>query len=362
MSKKIVFAIDTNSAGGGERVIATLANYFGAKGYETYLINSDSSSAFYPISPSVTVVKMGLDRGKSGRIRRVLKKYYFLKRFLKEKKPDVLIPFLFNMEAPAILAGLRTKTNVVTSVRNASKAYSKRERRFRRFFYPKIFGVVFQSKVVQQYEDFSHLRNTTVIMNPMVNEITEPMIPVPYCNRRNVVISVARLEPQKNHEMTIRAFAMICEEFPGLELHIFGEGSLRNHLEKLIEELNIKGRVFLEGAVAEATLKNRDAKLFVMASNFEGFPNALAEAMAYGIPSISTDFDTGVASDLIEEGQNGWLVKVGDTMGLADKMRLVLNLQEKTDEVAEDCAKVFFRLRSDVICAQWENFLFPTGE
>jgi glycosyltransferase involved in cell wall biosynthesis len=359
MSKKIVFAIDTNTAGGGERVIATLANYMSEKGYETYLINSDSSSSFYPISDKVEIIKMCLDREKTGRIQRFIKKYSFLKRFFKEKRPDAVISFLFNMEAPVILAGLSTKTRVFTSVRNAAWAYSKKERIFRRFFYPKIAGVVFQSKQVQQYEDFKKLKNSTVIMNPMADDVTEAIQPIPYIDRRNVIISVARLEKQKNHEMLIRAFSKIADEFPEYELHIFGEGSQREYLQNQIQELKLNDRVFLKGAVAGAIQMNRDAKLFVMASNYEGFPNALAEALVYGIPSISTDFDTGVASELICEGENGWLVDVGDVDGLSNKIKQVLMMKDETDIVTHKCVKAFEILNAKSVCEIWERFVLP---
>lgn len=358
MTKKIVFAIDTNTAGGGERVIATLANYMCEKGYETYLINSDTSSSFYPINENVIVLKMGLDREKTGRIQRFIKKYMYLKAFFKKNKPEAVVTFLFNMEAPVILAGLATKTRVFTSVRNTAWSYPKKERLFRKHFYPKIAGVVFQSKQVQKFDDFAKLKNSTVIMNPMADDVKAVIQPVPYRERRNVIISVARLEKQKNHDLLIRAFARIANEFPEFELHIFGEGSQRESLQNLIQDLNLEDRVFLKGAVSGAIQKNKDAKLFVMSSNFEGFPNALAEALVYGIPSISTDFDTGVASELIHEGENGWLVDVGDVDGFSDKMRLVLSMGDKTDVVSQKCVRVFEKLNSNVVCKQWEDYVF----
>lgn len=358
MQKKVAFAIDTNTAGGGERVIATLANYMSNKGYETYLINSDSTSAFYEIDKRVHIMKMNLDREQTGKLRRLIKKYKYLKEFFRREKPDAVVTFLFNMEAPAIMAGLATHTRIFTSVRNTAWAYPKRERQFRKLFYPKIAGVVFQSKTVQHYVDFKKLKNSTVIMNPMADDVIEPIHPIPYSERRDIIISVARLEKQKNHEMTIRAFSQICNDFPTFELHIFGEGSLRSQLQNLINSLGLEEKVFLEGAVPGAISSNRDAKLFIMSSNYEGFPNALAEALVHGIPSISTDFDTGVASELIEEGKNGWLVEVGNVEQLAKKIRYVLSIGSAVNNISEESAKVFYTLSSERVCQEWENFIF----
>jgi len=358
MSKKIVFAIDTNTAGGGERVIATLANYMSEKGHETYLINSDSDSSFYPINEKVNVLKMNLDRSRAGRVGRFIKKYSYLKSFFWQKKPDAVVAFLFNMEAPTILAGLATHTRVFTSVRNTVHAYPRHERVFRKRFYPRIAGVIFQSKQVQTHDDFKKLKNSAMIMNPMAGEITDKVCPIPYEQRRNIIISVARLEKQKNHEMTIKAFSQIHPDFPDCELHIFGEGSLRAKLQRMIHELELEDKIILEGAMPGATWKNRDAKLFVMSSDYEGFPNALAEAMVFGIPSISTNFDTGVASELIQEGINGWLVEVGDVEGLASKMRNALLMGEDIDDISKRCTDLYYMINSNTICRQWEEFIF----
>ena len=104
-------------------------------------------------------MKMNLNREQTGKLQRLIKKYKYLKDFFRRERPDAVVAFLFNMEAPAILAGLATHTRIFTSVRNTAWAYPKRERQFRKLFYPKIAGVVFQSKTVQHYVDFKKLKN-----------------------------------------------------------------------------------------------------------------------------------------------------------------------------------------------------------
>ena len=193
-----MLCIETNSSGGAERVIANLANYFSSRGHETIVVNGDSDSSFYSLSPSIRVIKMGLDKRGS-----ILSKFYShyigLKRLFLEIKPDAVIAFLFNMEAPAILAGLSTKTRIYTSVRNSANAYSRNVRRFRRIFYPKISGIVFQSKKVMECEDFKSVRNKEVIMNPLPIDFPTGLHPVQKRHRKKWIITAGRLSEQKNH-------------------------------------------------------------------------------------------------------------------------------------------------------------------
>lgn len=358
MTKKIALAIDTNSAGGGERVMATLANYMCNKGYETYFVNSDTSSSFYSIDRRVRIYKMGLDLKYGNRLSRFIKKYLMLVQFFRKEKPDAVIAFLFNMEAPVILAGLTTHTNVFVSVRNSANSYPFIERVFRRFFYPHIKGIVFQSEKVRIHKDFKKLKNARVIMNPISGTIIEKRKPVPFSKRRNVIINVARLDEQKNQALLIKAFSKIENIYPEMELHIFGEGPLHNQLEELIESLNLSGKVFLKGAQKDAIFLNRDAKLFVLSSDYEGFPNALVEAMVEGIPSISTDFDSGVAAELIKNDRNGWLVAVNNVEQLANTISLALKKENQLDEISNESVDLFDLLKAQKICEEWERFVF----
>lgn len=357
--KKICFTIDTNTSGGAERVTSVLANYFAGHTYDVFVINSDRDTHFYEMNDSVHVVKMQLDTSEKGRfasLKRFFQKFNFLRKWIQKEKPDVVVTFLFNMEAPTILAGLLTHTKVFTSVRNSVKAFSKEVNFFRRLFYPKIAGVIFQSQNVMNAPMFRHVKNAKVIMNPL-SENKMNISPCASRERNNHIISVGRLHSQKNQKMLISAFSMIAEEFCDLELHIYGEGPLRNELQNQIRELALENRVFLEGAVNDAVLLNKDARLFVMSSDYEGFPNALVEAMAVGIPVISTDFDSGVAALLINDSYNGFLCPVGDVNALTEKMRTALNKEIEIDTIVSRAIETVKNLYPEKICAEWEEFL-----
>ena len=360
--KKIVLAIDSNTSGGAERVIATLANQFVNEGHNVVLVNADSESNFYKIDDRVSIIKLNLDKEKN-KIRKMYLKYLNFKRIFQSFQPDAAICFLIRMEVPVILAGLVTKTNVFTSVRNSATSYSKPERIFRKIFYPQIAGVVFQSKQVQEFPDFRKVKHKKVIMNPLDDKLTSLEAPVPYEKRIKKIITAGRLNEQKNQTMLIDAFDEIANSFPGYELHIYGKGNLQEKLQIHISKKKNANRMKLMGEQKDAILNNRDAYAFVLSSNYEGFPNALVEAMACGIPSISTNFDSGVAEELISDGENGYLCKVNDVDSLTEKLITLLrqtrleytHMMNKSFEISKS-------LTARSIAKEWEQFMFLDDE
>lgn len=97
----------------------------------------------------------------------------------------------------------------------------------------------------------------------------------------------------KNHALLIKAFATISDRYPDYRLVIYGDGPLRQQLETLVEDLGMADKVSLPGYTTFVREKMEQASLFVLTSDWEGMPNALIEAMALGVPCISTDCKGG---------------------------------------------------------------------
>ena len=129
--------------------------------------------------------------------------------------------------------------------------------------------------------------------------------------------------------MLIKAFAKACETNANITLDIYGKGedAYVNELQKLIDELGMTGRICLCGRTDNMHKVLMESDAFIMSSNYEGMPNALAEAMAVGLVCISTDCKTG-PRDLIKDGENGFLTAVGDVDAMAEKIKTVINLDE----------------------------------
>ena len=355
---KIVFVIASNSSGGAERVIVTLANYLANNRQKIYLINFDEDSSFYEVSGNVEWIKLRRKYpmikgyktliGKEKRIINALEKELVL------IKPDVVIPFLFNSEFPTITVCRKLNIKCITSIRNSPKVYPVYQRLYRKIMYPKLAGSVFQSEVVQNFKDFNSVKNSAVIMNPLSYKIITHRDYVD----RNKIISVGRLNEQKNHILTITAFQMITKQYPEAKLFIYGTGEQEKYLKSEISKRKLNNKVFLMGAVENAVLKNCDAQLFVMASNYEGFPNSLVEAMACHIPVICSNFDTGIAKSLIGEyEERGQLFEIGNSDMLSKKISFSLahpnEIEKRADLAIEECRKYSV----ENIAMQWLDFI-----
>lgn len=166
------------------------------------------------------------------------------------------------------------------------------------------------------------------------------------------------MDANKNHEMIIRAFAGLAEEYPDYSLIIYGEGELRPSLLRLAEELGLKERIFLPGSVADVASAIYRASFFVLSSYSEGMPNTLIEAMALGIPSISTDCPCGGPAELIEDGVNGYLIEPGNWKKLQDILQKLMDDPDLAKKVGGNAAKIQEKLNPDRINKMWEDYFY----
>jgi glycosyltransferase involved in cell wall biosynthesis len=166
-------------------------------------------------------------------------------------------------------------------------------------------------------------------------------------------VSVARLDEQKNLGMMIRAFALFYKNHKDYSLTIYGEGPMRDRIERLISELNLESCVSLPGAKQNVWDLIVNAECFALSSWYEGMPNALLEALCLGLPCVSTRVSG--AKDLIVDGVNGFLVDLDDEVGMAQRFELVANERQKACELGKEGANVYELLHIDRISAEWIN-------
>jgi len=276
---------------------------------------------------------------------------------LQKLKPDVLVTMgvpgaLFDVPA---CAGLDIKH--IISERNDPAHFggSTITRIVSRLLMQKADGFVFQTKDAQSFYGGEIATRSVVIPNPLF--IGDNYPDTQYAGEREkTIVTTGRLNKQKNHPLLIRAFKRIAEEFPEYKLIIYGEGPERQNDEALISELGLQERVLLPGTTNDVPAKIYKSSLYVLSSDFEGMPNALMEAMALGLPCISTDCPCGGPRDLTANGKDCLLVPVGDENALAEAMRKVLNNEKFATELGLHAMDIRERLSLDKVCRQWYEY------
>lgn len=328
MKKKILFVLPRMGGGGAERVVALLANALSARGDDVTIHTLVGGESFYPLHPDIhqTNDSVYVDRrNKLTTIKSELtslpKSFLSIRRMIKEQKYDVVFSLLVETD---ILVGACKLTGIrfhhVCSERNDPFIHSTLERFVLRCVYGACSLFVCQSNTVADYYSYIPKDRKRVIPNPIDPE-SIPDLPD---SRDKRVVAVGRLNKQKNFPLLIKSFAKIRDNFSEYKLEIYGEGPERNNLQCLIHSLGMEDHILLKGAHPNVMQQTVDAALFVMSSDFEGFPNALLEAMGQGLPVISTDFATGVARELISE-ENGIVTPTGDENAMAEALTKMLS-------------------------------------
>ena len=358
---RVLFFSPSNTSGGAERVMSLLANEL-SKEHEVFFVTLDSNTKFYELRADVKKISLNLYTVEESKIIRAIriipleiKRYCKFKEVCKKIKPDVVVSFLFMTNVIGTLVCRKSNIPIIISERNDPMKYGKIKRIVMKCIYSKASVIVCQSDYMKDYAIKQyHLGSTYTIPNPLVSDqYVEKVIEA----KKKQVISVGRLIPQKNQKLLIKAFTNLADKYPEYEMHIYGEGPLKNELQNYINTLKMEKRIFLAGVEKEVLKKHADAQLFVLSSNFEGYPNVLVEAMANGIISISTDFPTRSARDIIKENENGFLIPVGDEKALTNRIDLILSEPSKYSYIAKNGRRIAQEIDISIIATKWEKIM-----
>lgn len=328
MKRKYLFFITGMPMGGAERVMSTLANQFVKNGDEVRILTMKAPDCAYELDPRVELIGAYATMEMVSPVKAVKSAFSVIrgigiyKKQLKDYRPDLVLAFLTYTNMIATMFK-RKNTPVVISERCDPRERNKIIIRLVDRIYPKADCIVCQSKTIEEYfKTVDADSNTVVIANP-VNAVSINCEPID--KREKKIIAAGRLSTQKNYALLINAFNRIKSDFPDYRVEIYGQGSEKDNLKKLIEEHGLQNQVFLMGTKPNVMKQEANAALYVMSSDYEGFPNALAEAMASGIPVISTDFPSGVAHELITDGVNGFVVPLRDPDNMAEAIKAILS-------------------------------------
>ena len=332
--------------GGTERMVCVYTDYFQKKGCQAYVLTNFRLQKEYKLADGVQRFVIGEKiQETSSRIRNYISRIRAIRTICKEQKIETAIVFARANAVRFLLATIGLKIRIIVSIRispeiefpgGIGSALVKK-------LLQRADGYLFQT--IEQRDFFGKRIAKKSIVLP--NAIEESFLKGKFPGERDDrIVTIGRLAFQKNQKMLIQAFSELADEFPFSKLVIYGEGDLRDDLYEECERLHIEKRVEMPGEVEHIADIIWGAGLFVLPSNYEGMPNALLEAMALGIPVISTDCPCGGPAELIQNGKNGILIPVGGKKELVEAMRKLLSdaeysrrLGEAAREVQNVCSK-----------------------
>ena len=354
--KKVSFIITDMSAGGAERVMSLIANYLVQNEIEVQIIAIKSGRREYKLDERIQFIHIKRNKYL---LARFIDRIHLIKYYTKDA--DAVISFLWHCNVYTILALLLTHKRVIISERSdPDKEMSGKYQYFKWFrnlCYRRADHIVFQTEnAMNYYQNNKCLYSKGVIIqNPIMPNMPES---VEYEHRENKIVMVGRLNYEKNVVMGIKGFAQVNQEFDNkYRLEIYGDGDLKNELERFVKLNKLSGYVSFKGFEKNVIEKIRTAKLFYNTSLFEGVSNSIIEALALGIPVIATDCPIGGTKMIIKPGFNGELVTIGDNEELVKKSLKVLKDGEYWKELSSNALLIKKELSIDSIGKKWVSLL-----
>lgn len=353
-------------SGGAERVASVLSAAWSSAGHAVTLMPTFSGrgDCFYDLAPGVELSYLAdrvqtRHRGPLNQVARLRA----LRTHLKDSRPDVVVSFLSNVNVAAILAAAGSRIPVVVCERSDPFVIPTPPllRLAMRLLYPFAQVLVVQTLAVEAKYRESRMRLPVirVIGNPVEPSLLALPSAVPQARRR--ILAMGRFSDEKRFGLLIDVFAQLAAAHPDWDLKILGDGPLRQVLLAQVGHLGLRDRVSLPGTVREVGPELANADLFALCSSYEGFPNAMLEAMAAGLACVVFDCPSG-PKELSDEGRAARLVPSGDREGLRREMeRLMSDAGSRADLGCRARESVEARFSTPVILGQWQSLFRALG-
>jgi glycosyltransferase involved in cell wall biosynthesis len=350
--KKICFVSHGLSGGGMERALVSLANYFAENEHEVTILNIYKTEIFFDLDTRIRVIWPDFER--TNRVLYILRLLPFIRRNIKNIKPDVVLSFGETFNSYVVFASAFLKTRIVLTNRMWPQLrLGFPADNLNRILYRFADGVIAQTQTAKEIiKKKAYNRNIIVIPNSVVP------INANRKEKKQQIVSVGRLTKAKGHTILLKAFAKL--QVKEWSLHLIGDGSERQSLEREANALEIADKVYFHGHLKDFSTLLAESEIFVLPSLFEGFPNALIEAMSLPLACISSDCIAG-PGDIIQHGVNGILVKPGDVPELTTAIEKLISEKAYRDSLAKEAYKVRSTYDFETIAHRYLEFMLPEG-
>jgi glycosyltransferase involved in cell wall biosynthesis len=354
----IAFVIPGLGPGGAERVATLLCDFWAGEGHAVTVItfDSDDTAPFYTLDRRVAVRRLAASAGKGKpRLLNNINRVSRLRAKLQELHPDAVVAFTTDANVITLLATRGLGLAVIISERNQPDrpGLAFMHRLARRFTYPFADAVVVQTDDIASWMRKRFRALVHVVPNPVRVALSRsPRRKA----ERPLLIAVGRLAAQKGFDILIEAFARITAKHPDWHLAIYGEGPDRAELEQLRDALSLKENVSLQGLTKNVETVFAEASLFALPSRFEGYPNALLEALAAGLPVIATAAPGG-ASEILADGKYGMLVRPSDAEALASALDAMMSDVALREAYASRATDAVAELNVEEVGRRWLDLL-----
>lgn len=350
---EIIFVTSALHGGGAERVLTTLANRFAGQGDRVTILMTAGDEVVYPLHPKIEAVSIG--QASHGNPAVQIRRLFQIRKFFRAHRKAYIVSFSTTINLFTALASPGLKNRVILSERNDPNQCGYAW--LRNLLYRLGDGFVFQTEEARDCFPVFVREKSAVIPNPIRRDLPEVFTG----RREKKIAAVGRLEPQKNHRLLLEAFAAFHKRYPEYTLHIFGAGALEQALDERRAELKLEDCVILEGFHQDILERIRACSMYVLSSDYEGISNSLMEAMALGIPCISTNCPIGGSAMCITHGKNGLLVPVGNVDALQEAMERLAASYAAGDGFAEkigrNAAEIRDTFAEEKIAAGWRSYI-----
>ncbi len=275
-----------------------------------------------------------------------------LKLFIKGKYEYIVTfkstPFVLLLLCKPFYKGAK----LIMAERNDPYAATTKLSRYKQRLFSFASGLVCQTEGARKYFEDRGIKVDAIIPNPI--DIPDVLW---HPNKSYTIASVGRLRiEQKRQDVMILAFKEVVKKYPSAVLTFYGDGSDKNRLVNLVNDSGLQKNVVFAGKVTGVLEKLSHHHIFALTSDYEGIPNALMEAMAIGMPVISTDCRPGGARLLIDNGVNGVIVPVNNPHLLADQIEIMFGSSDLCCKYGINARKSIKRLMPESIIKLWIEF------